>query len=302
MAKARRKPVQKYHDRVAGRYDHSYDDSYWKWHDELTWAYLKPFLPRDLNAKIVDLGCGTGKWGVRMVKSGYPVTSVDISHKMIDQARRKIGQLGGRVRAEFLQADLSDLSALPAHEFSLAVALGDVLGCASSPLRALKQIRQILRDDGVLVATFDNRLACIDYYLSGGDPRALARFLKDGKTHWLTKDAEERFPIFTFAPRGVRALLEIAGFEVLDMVGKTVLSLRHHRDLLATSEGRRAWAKIEKKLCRDSDALGRAPHLQVACRGVTRKPGKSPGVGCGVEEQDTELKLKPRSRGPCRVR
>ncbi len=266
MAKPRRKPVQKYHDRVADRYDRSYDDFFWKWHDELTWTYLKPFLPRDVNARVVDLGCGTGKWGAKVAKSGYPVTSVDISHKMIDQARSRLALRGDADRAQFLQADVDDLSELPREEFSLAIALGDVLGCTSSPLRALKQVRRILRDGGVLVATFDNRLAALEYYVSLGDLRALTRFLRDGKTHWLTKDPEERFPIFTVAPDGIRTLVETAGFEVLDVAGKTVLPMRQHRDLLSTWQSRRAWARIERSLCRDSAALGRASHLQVACR------------------------------------
>lgn len=266
MPNPRRKAVQKYHDRVAPRYDDSYDDAFWRWHNALTWDYLKTHLPGDSRAEIVDLGCGTGQWAARLVKSGYRLTCVDISHRMLDQARRKIEQHGGSTRATFVHADLMDLSALPANRFALATALGDPIGCTESPARTMKQIRRILCDGGVLVATFDNRLAAIDHYLGQGDPATLARFLRDGKTHWLTKDRDERFPIVTFTPAGVIRLVETAGFELLDLVGKTVLPLRHHRHLLQTSQGRRTWAGIEKKLCRDRDALGRASHLQIACR------------------------------------
>jgi SAM-dependent methyltransferase len=268
MSKSRRSGVHKYHDRVAARYDHSYDDAFWKWHDALTWGYLKPYLPHDANARVVDLGCGTGKWGAKLVKSGYEVTSVDISGKMLDQARRRIERQRGSARPAFVQADLCDLSALPPRHFSLAVALGDPIGCARSPAQAMRQIRRILTDEGVLVASFDNRLAAIDHYLQAGDGRALARFLRDGRTHWLTKNAEERFPIFTFAPSDVRSLVEAAGFSLLDMVGKTVLPMRHYRRLLETAEARRAWARIEKTQCRDLAAIGRASHIQVACRVV----------------------------------
>ncbi|UCE62244.1 MAG: methyltransferase domain-containing protein [Phycisphaerales bacterium] len=266
MSKPRRSAVKKYHDRVAGRYDQTYDDPFWKWHDALTWDYLKPFLPRDANAKVADLGCGTGKWGAKIAKSGYAVTFVDVSYPMIERTRQRIGQLGGAARADFLHADLCDLSELSANEFALAVALGDPIGYTESPARALKQIRRILRHDGVLIATFDNRLAGIDYYLSGGDPQALSHFLRDGMTRWLTKDASEQFPIATFTPGGVRGLVEGAGFEVVDLLGKTVLDMRHHRRLLASAEERRKWARIEKGLCRDVDAIGRASHVQVACR------------------------------------
>ena len=266
MAKSRRTSVRKYHDRVAGRYDQSYDDVFWQWHDALTWDHLKAFLPADANAAVIDLGCGTGKWGAKVLRSGYEVTFLDVSHRMIERARREIAETSGAGRASFVQGDLADLSALPAARFSLAVAFGEPLGCTPAPARAIKQVRRILAPGGVLVATFDNRLAALDFYLQRGDLDELARFLRDGKTHWLTKNADERFPLVTFSPGQVRKLVEGAGFEVLDMIGKTVLPMRHYRALLAESADRRRWAKIEKTLWRDPAAMGRAAHIQVACR------------------------------------
>jgi len=266
MPRNRRPAVQKYHDRVAHLYDDSYRDAYWQWHDHLTWDYLKPFLPRDLSATVLDLGCGTGRWAVKLAKSGFRVVCVDISAGMLDEARRALERLGLLSRAEFLQADLADLSGLPVRGASLAVAFGEALGCVESLPQALKQIARAMTDSGVLVATLDNRLAGIDHYLSGGDVRALDRFLRDGKTHWLTKDAAERFPITTYGPTGLRSAAERAGFEVIDLVGKTVLPMRHYRHLLESKESRQRLAKIEKRLCRDPAAMGRAGHLQIACR------------------------------------
>ena len=265
MARPKRKPVQKYHDRVAHLYDDSYDDEYWQWHDALTWDYLKPHLPVDLSGRIVDLGCGTGKWAAKIARSGYHVTCVDISARMLDESRAKLAD-AAKGRAEFLQADLCDMAAIPDASFACAVALGDPIGCTESPAKAMKEIRRILAPGGVLIATFDNRLAAIDFYLDAGDIGELTRFLRDGRTHWLTRDAAERFEIHTHAPTDVRALCERAGFTMLDMVGKTVLPMRKHRALLADSEARRAWARLEKDLCRDPAAMGRASHLQVACR------------------------------------
>jgi len=253
---------------VAPRYDDSYDDDYWQWHDALTWDYLKPYLPRDANAAVLDLGCGTGKWGAKLAKSGYAVTSVDISVRMVDQARRKIEPLDPHDKCRYVQADLCDLSELPQGSFALAVAFGDPVGCADTPNKAMKQIRKCLTDGGLLVATVDNRHAAIDFYLQKGDAGTLDRFLRDGRTHWLTKDQDERFTIHTFTATELRALAATTGFETVEIVGKTVLPMRHHRHLLETPQDKRSWARIEKKLARDGDAMSRAPHLQAVFRAV----------------------------------
>lgn len=268
MAHSKRTAVERYHDRVAGIYDHSYDDAYWKWHDALTWDYLKPFLPRSANASVADLGCGTGKWGARLAKSGFEVTCVDISSKMLDQARRKVTEVAGSTVAHFVHADLCDLSGMAESTFSLAIAFGDAIGCTSSPTKAVKQIRRLLVEGGLLVATFDSRLAGIDHYLRSGDREALTRFLRDGKTHWLTKRVEEQFPILTFQAADINRLAESNRMEVVDVVGKTVLPMRHYRDLLESSEDRRKWAKVEKSLSRDPSAIGRASHFQATFRAL----------------------------------
>ena len=271
MSRSRRSAVQRYHDRVAPHYDHSYQDGFWKWHDALTWDYLKPFIPRDASAKIVDLGCGTGKWGAKLVRSGYDVTSVDISARMLDQARTRIEGVRGGAETDYIQADLVDLGEVSAGRFCFALALGDPIGCTEHPLRALKQIRRILKTDGVLVATFDNRYAAIDFHLQRGRLEEMVRLLRDGRTHWLTKDAAEQFPIHTYTPKQLRRLVERAGFEVLRLHGKTVLPMRHHRHLLETPEDRRSWARIERRMALDPDAIGRASHLQIACRVVRER-------------------------------
>lgn len=264
--RARESSVRRYHDRVAGTYDHSYDDAYWQWHDALTWDYLKPQLPRDAAARLLDLGCGTGKWAARLIKSGFHVTCVDISPAMLEQARGKIEQMGQAHRADFVQADLCDLHALPDATFALAVAFGEPIGCTDDPPRALREIRRTLIPAGLLVATFDNRLAAIDYYLERGDANELSRFLRDGVTHWLTREQAERFPIHTYTPAQLHKLAESAGFEVVDLVGKTVLPMRHYRALLEDPAARRRWAKVEKSLCRNPDAIPRAAHLHATLR------------------------------------
>src|SRR5216117_4564882 len=93
-SKPPRDASRRYHDRVARQYDAIYDDPYWAFHDELTWRMVKPWLPRDANARCCDLGCGTGKWGLKLLKSGFATTFVDHAAAMIEQIRPKLTDMG----------------------------------------------------------------------------------------------------------------------------------------------------------------------------------------------------------------
>lgn len=266
MPRHRRNANQRYHDRVAGKYEQIYDDAYWQWHDALTWEYLKKYLPSDLRTPVADLGCGSGKWGRRLLKSGYAVTFVDLSAKMVDEAREQVADAGGLERSRFLQADLMELSALEEGHFGLALAMGEPIGCTERPDEALRQIARCLRPGGVLVATFDNRVACIDHYVEKGELDELTRFVRTGRTRWLTRNPEEQFEMHTFEPAQLQKLCAGAGLEVLELRGKTVLPMRRFRSLLEDSEAGRRWAKLEKELSRDPANLARCAHLQLVGR------------------------------------
>jgi len=266
MPQRKRKSVAAYHDRVAHRYDDVYDDLFWRWHDALTWDYLKPFLPRDQSGTVIDLGCGTGKWGLRIARSGYSVTCVDISTKMLDTVERKAGELGLEDRVNCVHADLMDLKTLPDAGFELAVAFGEPLSSTERPLKALGEIHKIIKSDGLLVATIDNRLNSLDFFLENSDIDGLARFIKDGRTHWLTKDEDERFELQTFSPEQTKSLLQKTGFELVELLGKTVLPMRKFRELLEDRARFQQLLTIEKKLSRKPDAIGRAPHTQFVAR------------------------------------
>jgi ubiquinone/menaquinone biosynthesis C-methylase UbiE len=259
---------RRYHDRVARQYDSIYDDPYWEFHDELTWRLIKPHLPRDQSMHCTDLGCGTGKWGLRLLKSGFATTFVDSSAAMIEQVRDKLTEMHPRAqeRATLVVGDIVDMPQVSSGLFSLVVAMGDPLSICSDPPRAVREFHRISRPGGIVIATADNKLAAIDHFVERGNLDALEEFIKTGRTQWLTQDERERFELTTFTPASLRKLFEQAGFEVLDLTGKTVLPVRRNKKLLETDDAVERLLRIERDLSKDPASAGRAGHLQVSAR------------------------------------
>ncbi len=260
-------PSRRYHNRVAHKYDEIYDDVYWQFHDELTWRAIKPHLPRDLSWPCLDLGCGTGKWGLKLLKSGLYTTFVDHSPNMVEQARSKAEAMGPKARkASFLVADIVDLTPLPPDTFGLTLAMGDPLSICSDPPSAVREMHRLCRPGGVVIATADSKLAALDHYAERGDLDALEEFVHSGRTRWLTAEKLERFELHTFTPDSLRKLFDKAGFAVLALTGKTILPVRRNKALFERPDGMERLLRLEQELAKEPGSAARASHLQIVAR------------------------------------
>lgn len=258
---------RRYHDRVARQYDAIYDDPYWAFHDELTWRAIKPHLPRDLSAKCADLGCGTGKWGLKLLKSGFAVTFLDSSAAMIEKTRDKLEAMGPKAkRATLVVDDIAAMSALPDNEFSLLLAMGDPLSICSDPASAARQMCRITTPGGTVIATADNKFAALNYFIEKGNLDALEAFIRSGRTNWLTADAREQFELTTFTPASLRHLFESSGFEVLRVAGKPIINVRANKRLLDAPDAIDRLLQLEADLAKDHTSAACAGHLQIIAR------------------------------------
>src|ERR1700742_2310203 len=70
---------------------------------------LRPWLNLAPGTRVLDVGCGVGRWSRMLAARGARVTGVDLSPTMIEQARQRAATEGVADRCQFQVQDLSRL-------------------------------------------------------------------------------------------------------------------------------------------------------------------------------------------------
>lgn len=65
--------------------------------------------------RVADIGCGTGRYALRLARAGAAVTALDFSQGMLNQARAKAAEMDGSIK--FIEHDLSQPFPLPDRSF-----------------------------------------------------------------------------------------------------------------------------------------------------------------------------------------
>jgi ubiquinone/menaquinone biosynthesis C-methylase UbiE len=69
--------------------------------------FYKRWLPKNKDASILELCCGTGRLTLTIAKDGYNISGVDFTSSMLEQAKAKASEEG--LKIEFIEADIRTL-------------------------------------------------------------------------------------------------------------------------------------------------------------------------------------------------
>lgn len=134
------------------------------------------------NKKVLDLGCGTGRHTIILKKRGAKVWGIDISPKMIEIAKSGIKGVDFKVGSVYKLPYKSGT-------FDIVVA-GLVIGYFENLDKAFKEIRRVLKPNGIFVFSLTNPLLEISKYIKGKSRlyRKFGDYFKEGKTYarWPT--------------------------------------------------------------------------------------------------------------------
>jgi len=165
--------------------------------------FLEQEIAFNRQARIVDIGCGTGRHAIEMTRRGYNVTGVDLSESQLAHARAKAAAL--KLSIPFLK---QDARALPFEkEFDVAIMLCEggfpLMETDEMNYQILQGATRALRDKGRLIFTTLNGLFPLFH--------SVKEFLAAASQGDNATYAKNSFDLMTFRDSNVTTILDDSG-------------------------------------------------------------------------------------------
>jgi len=192
------------------------------------------FLIEELNlpkgSLILDIGCGTGRHAVGLASRGYHVPGVDLSNRMLEEARRAAEKAG--VKLELIHADATKFKSERLYDAAICICEGAfaLLGAHDDPLEhdlaILKNINAALKPRAPLILGTLNAAEKIAKFTEDDIRAGKFNLLTLVETFTMECGGSEGQKSVTLHEKGytapeLRLLLQLAGFEALNFYGGT---------------------------------------------------------------------------------
>ncbi|HSH36076.1 class I SAM-dependent methyltransferase [Schnuerera sp.] len=150
-------------DNEAINYDQWYESKLGEFVDkvetELAFSLFKPTS----GMKILDVGCGTGNFSIKLAEMGCKVVGIDISEQMLNKARKKSKDKG--LDIEFHSMDIYNIN-FPNESFDGVFSMA-AFEFIKEPQKAYDEMYRVLKKNGnLLIGTINRDSKWGELYLS----------------------------------------------------------------------------------------------------------------------------------------
>lgn len=179
---------------------------------------------------VLDVGGGTGRYTIEMLKAGHLVTLNDLSNKSLTLAKEKIIKMNMLKEVNFLEGDIEEIQ-LENNIYDYIICEGSTFSYISEPSKFLKKMWKSLKPEGILILTAAslygillNRSGVIKKLIP--EPTNKWDFLKEAVVEKLIcEDKELNVNIRAYTIDELKHLLISEKFEYIESYGRNIWDL-----------------------------------------------------------------------------
>ena len=165
------------------------------------------FIERELNfnkgAKILDIGCGTGRHAIELTKRWFKVTGIDLSESQLERAREKAKKL--HVSVDFQKHDARNLPFN--NEFDMVIMLCEgafpLMETDEMNFQILQNATKALKSNGKMIFTTLNGLFPLFH--------SVKDFLESQKKEGGATTTHSNFDLMTFRDHNITTIVDDLG-------------------------------------------------------------------------------------------
>jgi ubiquinone/menaquinone biosynthesis C-methylase UbiE len=146
------------------------ENTYSKMNFLLHMHFIEKYLQKGM--KILDAGCGAGRYSIEFAKRGCNVTLFDISDEQLNIAKEKIDEAKVNENIDgIFQGDIRDLSQFKNEQFDMVVCYGAPLSYVlENREKAILEFNRVLNKNGLLFMSVNNKWGILKMLLGNKYP------------------------------------------------------------------------------------------------------------------------------------
>lgn len=223
----------------------------------ITMKYIEKYLSQD--AKIIEIGAGTGRYSLALAEMGYDITAVELVEHNLSIMQEKVKP---NHNIKIFKGNACDLSAFTTDTFDIVLLLGPMyhLFNEEDKHKALSEAIRIAKPDGVIFASYCNNDTSVYKFFY---TNRILNFIEKGliKNDYHTVSAEEEiFELYRKAD--IDELMKNHNVTRLHFVGVDMLSYIFDDKFDSLNDREfEEYMKFLSNLCEREDCVGMSIHM-----------------------------------------